>query len=120
MATLTLAALVIPLVWLIVRDHPADLGLKPYGAKDFVEKPAPAPGVARRAFKVLVDAMKTVPFWLLVATFAICGASTNGIMWSHFTPGTHDHGMPVTVASSLLALIGIFNVVGTTVLVLVG
>ncbi|GHC34289.1 hypothetical protein GCM10010308_60560 [Streptomyces vinaceusdrappus] len=54
-----------------------------------------------------------MPFWLLASAFAICGASTNGIMWTHFAPAAHDHGMPVTTASTLLAFIGIFNVVGT-------
>jgi predicted MFS family arabinose efflux permease len=52
-------------------------------------------------------------FWLLAGTFAVCGASTNGVMWTHFAPAAHDHGMPTTVAASLLSLIGVFNVAGT-------
>ena len=52
-------------------------------------------------------------FWLLTVTFAICGISTNGVMWSMFVPAAGDHGMPATVAASLLTLIGIFNVAGT-------
>jgi predicted MFS family arabinose efflux permease len=62
---------------------------------------------------VLRQAAGTVPFWLLAGAFAVCGASTNGIMWTHFAPAAHDHGMPVTTASTLLAFIGVFNVVGT-------
>ncbi|MGP3923686.1 MFS transporter [Streptomyces sp. 8N616] len=112
--TPALAALVVlVLVRLLMRDHPADAGLRPYGAAERVPKPAPLPGAARRTLRVLRDAARTAPFWLLAGTFAICGASTNGIMWTHFTPAAHDHGMPVTVAASLLALIGIFNVAGT-------
>jgi predicted MFS family arabinose efflux permease len=112
--TIALAALiVVPLVWLVLRDHPADVGLAAFGASQFAPKPAPVPGAARRTIRVLRTSVKTVPFWLLAGTFAICGASTNGIMWSHFTPAAHDHGMPMTAASSLLALIGIFNVAGT-------
>ncbi|WP_190143836.1 MFS transporter [Streptomyces glebosus] len=107
------ALIVVPFVWLLLRNHPADVGLKPYGSHEFVPNPPAAPGTGRRTLKVLSTVVRTGPFWLLAATFGICGASTNGIMWTHFTPAAHDHGMPVTVASSLLAMVGIFNVVGT-------
>ncbi|MFZ3570302.1 MFS transporter [Streptomyces sp. BH097] len=60
-----------------------------------------------------VNFLRRGAFWLLTATFAVCGASTNGVMWTHFAPAAHDHGMPTTVAASLLSLIGIFNVAGT-------
>lgn len=113
-AAVALAALlVVPFAWLLLRDHPAEVGLAPYGATEQAPPPAPAPGAARRTVRVLGAAARTVPFWLLAATFAVCGASTNGIMWTHFAPAAHDHGMPTTVAASLLALIGIFNVLGT-------
>ncbi|MFC9132036.1 MFS transporter [Streptomyces sp. NPDC057099] len=116
LVTLALAALVVaPLVWLILRDHPADVGQSPYGSEHFVPKPPPVTGAARRTLTVLRDSTRTAPFWLLAGAFAICGATTNGIMWTHFTPAAHDHGMAVTTASTLLALIGVFNVVGTVV-----
>ncbi|MFI7410628.1 MFS transporter [Streptomyces sp. NPDC049627] len=112
--TVSLAALaVVPLVWLLLRDHPADVGVKPYGATEFVPKPDPVQGAARRAVKVLFSAARTGPFWLLAGTFAICGASTNGLVQTHFVPAAHDHGMPVTAAASLLAVIGVFDVAGT-------
>ncbi|MFF9816562.1 MFS transporter [Streptomyces sp. NPDC014006] len=112
--TVSLAALaVVPFVWLLLRDHPADVGAKPYGASAFVPKPAPVTGAARRALTVLFSAVRTGQFWLLAGTFAICGASTNGLVQTHFVPAAHDHGMPVTAAASLLAVIGVFDVVGT-------
>ncbi|MEU6650737.1 MFS transporter [Streptomyces sp. NPDC046900] len=112
--TVSLAALaVVPFVWLLLRDHPADVGLKPYGAKEFVPKPEPARGAARRAVTVLSSAARTGTFWLLAGSFAICGASTNSLIQTHFVPAAHDHGMPVTAAASLLAVIGVFDVVGT-------
>ncbi|MFE7097692.1 MFS transporter, partial [Streptomyces erythrochromogenes] len=111
--TVAVAALaVVPFVWLLLRDHPADVGLAPYGGT-YAPKPAPAAGAARRALKVLADAARTGPFWLLAGTFAICGASTNGLVRTHFVPAAHDHGMPVTAAAGLLAVIGVFDVVGT-------
>ncbi|KAB1988438.1 MFS transporter [Streptomyces triticiradicis] len=112
--TVSLAALaVVPFVWLLLRDHPADVGQAPYGATEFVPKPEPVRGAARRALTVLFSAVRTGPFWLLAGSFAICGASTNGLVQTHFVPAAHDHGMPVTAAASLLAVIGVFDVVGT-------
>lgn len=111
--TVSLAALAVaPFVWLLLRDHPADVGLAPYGGT-YADKPAPVPGAARRAVTVLFKAARTGPFWLLAGTFAICGASTNGLVKTHFVPAAHDHGMPVTAAAGLLAVIGVFDVVGT-------
>ncbi|MET7713338.1 MFS transporter [Streptomyces sp. NPDC005407] len=112
--TVALSALaVVPFVWLLLRDHPADVGIAAYGAEGFTPKPDPVPGAARRAVTVLFKAARTGPFWLLAGTFAICGASTNGLVKTHFVPAAHDHGMPITAAASLLAVIGVFDVVGT-------
>lgn len=105
---------VVPFVWLLLRDHPADVGLAAYGAEGPPPpKPAPQRGAARRAVNALLSAARTGPFWLLAGTFAICGASTNGLVKTHFVPAAHDHGMPVTAAAGLLAVIGIFDIVGT-------
>ncbi len=111
--TVALAALVVvPFVWLLMRDHPADVGLAPYGGT-YLAKPAPARGAARRTVRVLFDAARTGPFWLLAGAFAICGASTNGLIRTHFVPFAHDNHMPTVVAASLLAVIGVFDIIGT-------
>ncbi|MFF1926013.1 MFS transporter [Streptomyces sp. NPDC058221] len=116
LVTLALAALAtVPLVRFVLRDHPADVGHRPYGSDTFVPKPPPVRGVASRTVHMLCDSARTGPFWLLAAAFAVCGASTNGVMWTHFTPAAHDHGMPATTASGLLAAIGLCNVAGTVV-----
>ncbi|WP_405501935.1 MFS transporter [Streptomyces anulatus] len=111
--TLALVALAVAaLVFLLLRDHPADAGAKPYGATAFVPRPPPSPGAAARALRVLLRAARTGPFWLLAGMFALCGASTNGIMWSNWAPAAHDHGMRATAAASLLSLVGIFSALG--------
>ncbi|WP_436738700.1 MFS transporter [Streptomyces sp. BBFR102] len=71
------------------------------------------PPFVTRALRVLTIATRRPAFWLLAGVFAVCGASTNGLLWNHFTPAAHDHGMPATSASTLLALVGVFNVAGT-------
>ncbi len=115
--TVAFAALaVVPLVLLFLRNRPSDIGAVPYGAgPDFVapEVQAASGGAVRRALSVLASAARTRVFWLLAGTFAICGASTNGLVGTHFVPAAHDHGMPTTAAASLLAVIGIFDVLGT-------
>ncbi|MEV3896906.1 MFS transporter [Streptomyces anulatus] len=111
--TLALVALAVAaLVFLLLRDHPADAGAKPYGATEFVPRPPPSPGAAARALRVLLRAARTGPFWLLAGMFVLCGASTNGIMWSNWAPAAHDHGMRATAAASLLSLVGIFSALG--------
>jgi sugar phosphate permease len=114
--TVTVAALaVVPLVLVLMRDYPADVGLPPYGETDVVAPPVQASGAARRALRVLGSASRSGTFWLLVGGFAICGASTNGLIATHFIPAAHDHGMPETTAAGLLALVGLFDIVGTVV-----
>ena len=113
---IAIAALaVVPVVLLVIRDHPADVGTTAYGAPVDAEitRPAPRTGSARRALSVLGQAARTRTFWLLAVGFAICGATTNGLVGTHFVPAAHDHGMPQTTAASLLALVGVFDVVGT-------
>ena len=62
---------------------------------------------------MLKRASKVRTFWALVAGFAICGATTNGLIGTHFIPSAHDHGMAPTTAAGLLAVVGIFDIVGT-------
>jgi MFS family permease len=112
-----LAALaLVPLVWWILRDYPADVGTTPYGAPPGWAPP-PEPEVRRGAARVAIDGLReashTRVFWILFVTFWICGWSTNGLIGTHFIPAAHDHGMPATTSASLLALIGIFDIVGT-------
>jgi len=112
--TVTVAALaVVPLVVFLLRDHPADVGLAPYGSDQYVARPQPTANAARRALRVLRTASRSGTFWLLVGGFAICGASTNGLIATHLIPAAHDHGMPETTAAGLLALVGLFDIAGT-------
>jgi predicted MFS family arabinose efflux permease len=101
-------------VLLFLRNSPRDVGLLPYGApEDWVAAARPVGGASRRALSALRLAFRVPAFWALVAAFAICGATTNGLVGIHFIPSAHDHGMPVPVAAGLLAVVGVFDIVGT-------
>src|SRR6478672_3193056 len=110
------ALLLVPVVLVVLRDRPSDVGEVPYGAPaDYVEPPVDrdGPGPARLALTTLREASRRWTFWALFLTFWICGWSTNGLIGTHFIPAAHDHGMPETTSASLLALIGIFDIAGT-------
>ena len=118
-ATLLLSAValaLVPLVLGLLRDRPSDVGALPYGApRGYVEEVVDTGGrgAASIALLRLREASRTRAFWLLMFGFFVCGWSTNGLVGLHFIPAAHDHGMPPTTAASLLALIGVFDLVGT-------
>ena len=105
--------LIVP-VALLMRNRPADLGLPRYGATAI--EPAPAHGVnpALRALRALRVGLGSRDFWLLGGSFAICGASTNGLIGTHLITACIDHGIPAVTAAGLLAVMGIFDFIGTT------
>ncbi len=99
-----------------MRDLPRDLWLKPYGAKADAPEPPPAPRVNpfSAAFAALGMCAQHRDFWLLGGSFFVCGASTIGLIGTHFIPACLDHGIPETTAAGILGAMGIFNVIGTT------
>ena len=116
-ASLTVAAAIlvaVPAVALLMRDSPRQVGLRPYGAagEDAAEEPAANPFGA--AVAGLAKSLRHPDFWLLAASFFICGASTNGLIGTHLIPAAVDHDIPEVIAAGMLALIGVFDVVGTT------
>jgi hypothetical protein len=105
-----------PLVWFLVPERPDSIGLKPYGAPDDFEPPPQmaASGALAYAFGVLGRAAKTRTFWLLFGGFFICGLTTNGLVGTHLIALCSDQGLPETRAASLLAVMGLFDLIGTT------
>lgn len=106
------AVMVFGLVALLMRDRPVDLGLKPYGAHpDHGELALRRPLTPIGALRL---AMREPAFWLLAGSFFICGASTNGLIGTHLIPACHDYGISEVRAAGLLAIMGIFDILGTT------
>jgi sugar phosphate permease len=106
------------LVFMIMRDRPSDVGLRPFGDKGTEPLPAPPANTApilSAALGTLRDVWKSPVFWALFATFFICGASTNGLVQVHLIPMCLDFGIPQVQAASLLAAMGIFDFFGTIV-----
>lgn len=115
--TVALACLILaPVMWLLIPERPADVGLKPYGAPEDYVPPAPihAGSALTYAFGALGRAARTRTFWLLFLGFFICGLTTNGLVGVHMIAFCGDRGLPETRAAGLLALMGLFDLFGTT------
>ncbi|UUZ91880.1 MFS transporter [Paenibacillus sp. P25] len=104
--------LIVVAIWM--RNHPYDKGLAPYGEQELV-KPAPFLGHLFLApLQALRSGLGSKTFWPLAGTFFFCGFSTNGLIGTHLIPACGDHGIPEVMAAGLLALMGLFDLVGTT------
>jgi sugar phosphate permease len=104
--------LIIVAIWM--RNHPYDLGISPYGS-DEVVKPITFKGnLFLTPLLALQSAFKNKTFWLLAGTFFFCGFSTNGLIGTHLIAACGDYGIPEVTAAGLLALMGLFDLFGTT------
>jgi len=113
----TVAFALIPLVALLMRDRPEDLGLTPYGSKAAIGEQRTKPAIGnpmRTAFNALGTGLRSRDFWLIGGSLFICGASTNGLIGTHLIPACIDHGIPEVTGASLLAAMAAFNFVGAT------
>ena len=112
--TVTCAALlVLPAVVVLMRSRPAEVGLRAFGAAGEEPPPAASGSPIANAFRGLGLGVRRREFWLLAASFFICGCSTNGLIGTHLIPASVDRGIPEVRAASLLAVIGVFDIAGT-------
>jgi MFS family permease len=115
--TTSLASLIVVILVLIfMREKPIDVGALPYGA---TEMDQPSPILLGNPFTSAIEGlrkgMRSREFWLLAGSFFVCGLSTNGLIGTHLIPACMDHGMSEVTAASLLAFMGIFDIIGTTI-----
>lgn len=110
------AAALVPLAWWLVPDRPSSVGLVPFGSDPHAAPTPAAPrtGMVAATFGALARAARTRTFWYLFATFFVCGFTTNGLVGTHLIALCGDHGMPEVQAAGLLAMMGIFDLLGTT------
>ncbi|MBV8591135.1 MAG: MFS transporter [Acetobacteraceae bacterium] len=117
--SLVLAAIVavfIPLIAVLMRDRPEDLGLMPYGD---IRDPKSSPPVSdgnpfTLAFRAFGEGARSRDFWLIAGSYFVCGASTNGLIGTHLIPACVDHGLAEVTGAGLLAATGVFSFLGGT------
>ncbi len=112
--TLVIAAAV-PVVALLLPEWPADVGTGPYGGEAVATRRAQHLG---NPFTVAVGALSrashSMDFWLLTASFAVCGLSTNGLINTHLIAYCADRGISQVAGADILAALGVFSLVGAT------
>ncbi len=107
------AALIIP-VLAFMRDRPSDLGIPPFGGTTVVPRIVSTVNPLLRTVRALGTGLASRDFWLLGGTFFVCGASTNGLIGTHLIPACLDNGIAPVLAASLLSMMGVCDMVGTT------
>ena len=105
----SVAALITLPIMLFMRNDPADVGQRPLGVSALDTIP-----LRQKADKgVMSRAVRAPEFWLLSATFFVCGATSNGLIGTHLIPYAVDCGIPRGFAAGALALMGVMNFAGT-------
>ncbi|MEW9702200.1 MFS transporter [Paenibacillus sp. SI8] len=104
--------LIIVAIWM--RNHPFDIGAAAYGSDELVRPALFKGSIFWTPLRTLRSALTNKAFWLLAGTFFFCGFSTNGLIGTHLIPACGDYGIPEVMAAGLLALMGMFDLVGTT------
>lgn len=103
-------ALLLP-IGLLMRNRPADVGLRPLG--DDGDEPTASERAEEARRTPLRAALRTRDFWLLAGSFFICGYTTNGLIGTHLIPHAVEHRFTEVTAANAVALMGAMNVVGT-------
>ena len=107
--------LLVPVVFLFLPERPGDIGVVPFGAdRDHPPEERSTGNPLKTAFGALGEGAKNRDFWLLAGTFFVCGFTTNGLIGTHMIALCSDHGLEAVTAGSLLAIMGLFDLVGTT------
>jgi len=118
------ALVVAPVMLMLLRSRPADLGLEPYGGAPVVPDQGPDQGLAgaprepgHPAAAVvrprLRELLRRRAFWGLVGPFFVCGYTTTGMIDTHLIPLAHDHGFGTAATGASVGVLAAFNVLGT-------
>ena len=110
------ALLLLPAIWLWLRDYPTEVGLEPY-TDDRTQLGQAALGrSAARGFSwaSTADALKTPTFWLLSGSFFVCGMTSNGLVGTHMIPHAIERGIPEVTAATAIGIMGVASFIGTT------
>ena len=118
MTLIVVAMILLPLIYLFMRDDPSAVGLEPYGAND--PKAAALGGAtslrgmsAKNATITAKEVLGHPTFWLLCGSFFVCGGTANGLIGTHLIPHEIEMGIPEVAAASILGIMGALNMVGT-------
>jgi MFS family permease len=110
-----LLVLIVPVAAWLIRNTPEEGGVRAVGAQGPVQTVAQQAAAERAGRVSVTEAAQTLPFWLLMSTFFVCGYTSNGMVLTHFMPHAMDHNFTAMQASAALGIMGAMNIVGTVV-----
>ncbi|WP_144549437.1 MFS transporter [Bacillus sp. X1(2014)] len=112
-----LSGIMLVFILFFMKNSPKEIGILPYGLKKEIEdnNKVQKKNPIIIAFNGLFEAVKVKEFWLLAGSFFICGLSTSGLIGTHFVSFCTGYGIPLVTAASLLSLMGVFDLLGTTI-----
>lgn len=118
MVLIVVAAVLLPVIFLFMRDDPSQIGMEAYGAgQPAVATTASASSLrgarSAEAMITLRQVFTTPTFWLLAGSFSICGSTAGGLIGTHLIPYEIDQGVPQVTAASVVGIMGGLNFVGT-------
>ncbi|MDP2726211.1 MAG: MFS transporter [Dehalococcoidia bacterium] len=96
---------------LLMRNHPSDKGLLPVGDDGTAGTVSEPMGETRHIR--LGEAVRGRDFWLLAASFFVCGYTTSGLINTHMIPYALEHGFDEATTAGTMALMGAMNMAGT-------
>jgi predicted MFS family arabinose efflux permease len=112
--TLTVAVL-IPMAAILLPESPEAVGLKPFGGDGEAVAPKNTGNPFALAIDGLISGVRSIDFWLLAISYAICGFSTNGLIGTHLIAFCVDHGYTQFAGAGILASLGVFSLIGATI-----
>ena len=111
------SALLLPLIWLWMRDDPREVGLEPYRAETIASAPtlrSASGGMRPVSLATISEVFRTAIFWTLAGCFFICGVTANGLIGTHLIPHAIERGIPQLTAATAVGIMGGASFVGTT------
>src|SRR6266550_4523048 len=119
MAMAAASAVLIPVIWLWMRDNPADVGIEPYRSPDESGSTPMRSGFARGEIRpisisAVSEVFGTSTFWILGGCFFICGVTANGLIGTHLIPHAIERGIPELTAATVVGIMGGASFIGTT------
>jgi predicted MFS family arabinose efflux permease len=119
MSIVIAAAVLIPVIWLWMRDNPAEIGLEPYRAGKAISSPLRSGRFARGdirpiSLSAMSEVLQTGTFWILAGCFFICGVTANGLIGTHLIPHAIERGIPQVTAAAAVGIMGGASFIGTT------
>jgi MFS family permease len=111
-AVCVLALVVLPLLVLVFRNEPGQVGLRRYGESAAAAARAAQGGGGPDSTPMRV-VFRTPEFWWLAGGLFVCGYTTNGLISTHFISHAADHGISEVTAAGVFGLMGGVNILGT-------